>query len=224
MSAHTAYAPAPPDSAVLPRGLTRPGAASRRLLRLHVASRRLPIALALLAGCAAILRIALDSHWITQTGAGAVQIPLALETAAAAIIATTLHSPIGEGERASGKWLPYLRLASTISLTSVAAGVLAVAAAGVHLPGGNEAIVRNLAGLTGIGLLAANAFGGQLAWTGPTAYGVIAQYALTAAWTTPWIWPARPADDLGAALYAALTFSAGILVATTRGARETARS
>ncbi|MGO9960329.1 MAG: hypothetical protein ACLP50_30865 [Solirubrobacteraceae bacterium] len=223
MSARPAYAPARPDSAA-PHGLTRPGAAGWRLLRLHVASRRLPIALAALAGCAAILRIALDSHWITQTGAGAAQIPLALETAAAAIIVTTLHSPIGESERATGKWLPYLRLTSTISLTGLAAGMLAVAAAGAHLPGGDEAIVRNLGGLIGIGLLAANAFGGQLAWIGPVAYGVIAQYALTAAWTTPWIWPARPADDLGAALYAALTFTAGILAATTRGARDTARS
>jgi hypothetical protein len=188
-----------------------------------VTSRRLPIALAALAGCAAILRIALDSHWIARTGPGAVQIPLAVETAAAAIIATSLHSPIGESERASGRWLPYLRLASTISLTSLAIGMLAAAAAGAHLPGGVETIARNLGGLTGIGLLTANATGGQLAWTGPVAYNVIAQYALTAAWTTQLIWPARRADDLGAALCAALTFGAGILVATRRGARDTAR-
>lgn len=195
-----------------------------RLLRLHAASRRLPIALAALAGCAAALRIALDSHWITRTGAGAVQIPLAVETAAAAIIATTLHSPIGETERATGRWLPYLRLGSTFSLTGLAVGILAVTAAGAHLPGGDEVIVRNLVGLIGIGLLAASALGGPLAWIGPAVYSVIAQYALTAAWTTPSIWPARPADDLGAALYAGLTFSAGILAATARGARDTARS
>jgi hypothetical protein len=212
------YAPTPPFRAMLRRG-----ASGRRLLRLHLASRRLPVALAALAGGAAVLRIALDSHWITQTGPGAVQIPLAVEAAAAAIIATTLHSPIGESERATGRWLRYLRLGSTISLAALAIGMFA-AAAGAHLPGGEEAVLRNLAGLVGVGLLAASTVSGPLAWVGPVAYSVIAQYALTAGWTTPWIWPARPPDDLGGALVAGITFSAGIVAATSRGARHAAGS
>jgi hypothetical protein len=36
--------------------------------------------------------------------------------------------------------------------------------------------------------------------------------------------PSDLVEDLGAGLYAALALSAGILVATTRGARDTARS
>jgi hypothetical protein len=40
--------------------------------------------------------------------------------------------------------------------------------------------------------------------------------------TTPWIWPARPPDDAGGALYAAVVFAAGIVAITVRGARESA--
>jgi hypothetical protein len=52
---------------------------------------------------------------------------------------------------------------------------------------------------------------------------VIAQYALTAAWKTPWIWPARPPHNLDATLCATLTFTAGMITVTLRGARDTTR-
>jgi hypothetical protein len=52
---------------------------------------------------------------------------------------------------------------------------------------------------------------------------VVTLHALGAAWTTPWIWPARPPHDLGAAFCAALVFAAGITVITVRGARDSAR-
>jgi hypothetical protein len=38
--------------------------------------------------------------------------------------------------------------------------------------------------------------------------------------TTPWIWPARPPHDLGAAICAGLAFTAGMVVITVRGARD----
>jgi len=101
--------------------------------------------------------------------------------------------------------------------------MLAAAAAAAHLPGGDNDVVRNLVGLVGIGLLSAAALGGTLAWVGPVAYAVIAQYALTAAWKTPWIWPARPPHDLDAILCATLTFAAGMITATLRGAHDSAR-
>jgi hypothetical protein len=219
-AAYTPPPPAPPTSAWRP---TRPRSTGRRLLRLHLASRRIPIALAALAACAAILRIALTSHWIARSGPGATQIPLAIEPAAAAIIAMTLHSPLGESERPTGRWLPYLRLGSALTLTAVAVAMLAAAAAAAHLPGGDRDILRNLAGLAGLGLLTATALGGTLAWIGPVAYTVIAQYGLTAAWKTPWIWPARPPHDLGATLCAAFAFTAGMLAITLPGARDGGR-
>jgi len=43
---------------------------------------------------------------------------------------------------------------------------------------------------------------------------------LAARWTTPWIWPARPAHDRGAAICAGLAFSAGIVAVTLLGARD----
>jgi len=84
-----------------------------------------------------------------------------------------------------------------------------------------------VAGLTGIGLLFAAVLGGGLAWAGPLAYMVVAAYELYAAWhggalTTPWIWPARPPHDAGAALCAGLVFAAGMVVITVRGARDSA--
>ena len=84
-------------------------------------------------------------------------------------------------------------------------------------------MLRNIAGLAGIGLRCAALLGGGLGWVGPMAYLVVAEYALDAAWTTPWMWPTRPPHDLGAALCAALVFAAGTAVITIRGARNSAR-
>jgi len=44
--------------------------------------------------------------------------------------------------------------------------------------------------------------------------------ALLARWTTPWVWPVRPPHDRGAAICAALVFTAGVAVAAARGARD----
>jgi hypothetical protein len=81
-------------------------------------------------------------------------------------------------------------------------------------------MIRNLAGLAGLGLLSAALLGGALAWAGPMAYLLVAEGALAGGWTTPWAWPARPPHDLGGALCAALVFTAGVAVIAVRGARE----
>ena len=86
---------------------------------------------------------------------------------------------------------------------------------------------RNVAGLTGIGLLCAAVLGGGLAWIGPVGYPAVGAYALHAKWhglapTTPWIWPARPPHDIGVALCAALVFASRTASITVRGAREPA--
>ena len=39
----------------------------------------------------------------------------------------------------------------------------------------------------------------------------------------PWIWPARPPQDFGGALCAALVFVAGVAAITVLGARDSAR-
>jgi hypothetical protein len=210
-------------------GAPRPAMPPRtaiRLMRLHATSRRVPLALAAIAACAVGLRIALVAgRWDTY---GALQLPLVFETAAATAITVSTASPLGEPERVTGRWLPYLRLAAALALTAAAAVALAAAGAGAGLAGGDLDVLRNLAGLTGIGLLCAAALGGGLGWAGPVAYLMPGAYALYTQWhrpalTTPWLWPARPQHDLGAAVCAGVVFAAGVALITVRGARDRPR-
>jgi hypothetical protein len=215
-----------PTPAVSGRGdrAAGPLRAGLRLARLHAASRRIPVALAAIAACAVGLRIALLGHWDTY---GALQLPLVFETGAAVAITATTASLLGEPERITGRWLPYLRLTAALALTAAAAAALAAAGTGAHLADGPLDVLRNVAGITGIGLLCAAILGGGLAWAGPTAYLLAGGYALYTQWhhpalTTPWIWPARPPHDLGAAICAGLVFTLGISAITLRGARDPA--
>jgi hypothetical protein len=218
---------APADRAPRPVLASRPDQAPRAILRLvwlHALSRRLPAALALLAACAAGLRGTLYGHWDAY---GALQLPLIIEAACAAVIAVTAGSPFGEPERATGRWLPFLRLGAAVGLTALAAGLLAAAGTGLPLAGGFPDVLRNVAGLTGIGLLCAVLLGGPLAWTGPLAYALVGVYALYTDWhpptlSTPWLWPGRPPHDVGGALCAAVVFGAGLAAITIRGARDAA--
>ena len=193
-----------------------------RLVRLHLASRRVVAALASIAACALALRVALHWPWDTY---GALQLPLIFESGCAAAVGISMGSPFGEPERATGRWLPLLRLGSAVALTATAIVAVAAASLGADLAGGLADVVRNVAGLAGIGLLSGVLLGGGLAWTGPVVYMLVGTYGLYADWhpptlTTPWIWPARPPHDLGAALCAAVVFAAGIAAVTWRGTRE----
>jgi hypothetical protein len=219
----TRTVPAAAARAAAPR-MTGPPRTGIRLVRLYVTSRRIPAAVAAIAVCALGLRTALIGHWDSY---GALQLPLVFETAAAIAITVTAASPLGEPERITGRWLPYLRLAATLALTAAAIGALAAAGTGAHLAGGTLDVLRNLAGITGIGLLCAAAINSGLAWAGPAAYLIPGAYALYTQWhhpalTTPWLWPARPPHDLGAAICAGLVFAAGVAVITARGARDPA--
>ena len=200
------------------------GPAWLRLAWLYLVSRRVPTALALLAGFGALLWAALHWHWNVAGGpAAAVVFPLVTEAGAAAVIAATTYGPFGEPERATGRWLPYLRLGAAIALTAAAIGALAIGSTGGDLPGGFAAMARNVAGITGTGLLCAVVLGGMLAWTGPMAYLVLTESALAAGLTTPWIWPARPPLDRGGAICAYLVFVTGLALITVRGVRESVR-
>jgi hypothetical protein len=200
-----------------PRLQAKHGLAGIRLVRLYAASRRVLTCLLVLAACAVALRTAL--HWLPRSGMFAQQIPLTIEAGAAAMIGVTAGSPFGEPERATGRWLPYLRLAIAVVLAGSAFGALAAGSAAQHLDGGTLALLRDLAGFTGIAFLAGAVLGGALSWIGPLGYLALTMSALTGHWTTPWVWPARPPHDHGAALCAALVFAAGLAVVTVRGAR-----
>jgi len=151
-------------------------------VRLYAMSRRVPFAMLAIAACAIGLRIALLGHWDAY---GALQLPLIFEAAAAVSVVATVASPFGEPERVAGRWLPYVRLAVTAALTAAAIGLLAAAGTGANLSGGTLDVLRNVAGITGIGLLCAAALGSGLSWTGPTGYLVAAVYALYTQWHPP---------------------------------------
>jgi hypothetical protein len=195
-----------------------------RTVWLYLLSRRVPAALGLLAGLGALLWAALHWQWNVVGGPAAQDlIPLTIETGAAAVVAVTTHGPFGDPERATGRWLPWLRLAAAAALTALAFGVLAAGAAGGVLPGGALALLRNLGGMTGTGLLSAAALGGAFGWTGPMGYLLVTESVLAAHWATPWIWPARPPHDRGAAICAALVLGAGIAAVTLLGPRDSGR-
>jgi hypothetical protein len=201
-------------------GMARQGLV--RLLVLYMSSRRMPVALAAVVALAGGLRIAAIWHWDTY---GALQLPLVVETACATVVAAATVSPFGGQERASGHWLPMLRLAAALGLTTWAVIALAAAGAGAHLSGGFLDMTRNVAGIAGLALLGATALGGGLAWAGPVGYLVVAAYSLYAQWhgggpSTPWIWPARPLADAGAWLCAGAVFAAGMTLIAVRGARD----
>ena len=219
MTAAGVHQAAPPAAAA-----ARPGPAWLRLAWLYLVSRRAPVALALLAGFGALLWVALHWHWNVAGGPAAqVMFPLVTEAGAAAVIAAATYGPFGEPERATGRWLPYLRLGAAVALTAAAIGALALGSTGGVLPGGFAAMARNVTGITGVGLLCAVVLGGMLAWTGPIAYWVLAEAALANGLTTPWVWPARPPLDRGGAICACLVFAAGLALVTVRGVRESAR-
>ena len=197
-------------------------AAGSRLVRLYVVSRRVPVAVGALVGCGLVLRAALEWRWIPSSGPLTQQLPVLLEAGAASVIAITTHSPFGDPERATGRWLPYLRFGTALALTAIAVGLLSAGAAAAHLPGGTLDMVRNVAGMTGIGLIAAAAVGAGLSWIGPMAYLVLSECAITNDWSSPWIWPTRPPRDAGAGLCAALVFIAGAALITAFGARQRA--
>lgn len=68
-----------------------------------------------------------------------------------------------------------------MALTIVAFGTLAAGAAAGGMPGGTLALLRNLGGMAGIGLLSAAVLGGTFGWTGPMAYLLITEGALATA-------------------------------------------
>ena len=211
-----------PGSLPPPAGTKRDRAAAGwRLTRMYLVSRRVPMGLVLLAGLGALLWSSLHWHWNIAGGPAAeLFIPLTIQSGAAAVIAVTTFGPFGEAEQAAARWLPWLRLGTAVALTAAAFGALAAGAAAGGLPGGTLALLRNLGGMVGVGLLAAAAAGGAFAWVGPMAYLLITEGALAHRSVTPWIWPTRPPHDRGGAICACLVIAAGLVLITIRGPRE----
>ena len=209
---------------VAPSAIGSPWLAAARLTWLHLSSRRVPSALVALAACGVVLWMALTYHW--WLGARPSELPMVIEAAAAAIIEVTTHSPFGEPERATGRWLPLLRLSIALALCGAAIGLLAAAAAaaynphaGVVLNSGILSVAENVMGFAGIGLIFSLVTGGLIAWIAPLGLVAINQFALIAYYSEPLTWAARPATDRGGWIAAMVVYAAGLTIFTTRGPR-----
>ena len=183
-----------------------------RLLRLHLDSRRTRLAVALLIATAIALRAC--SRWTHGTGTLSQLLPIIIACAAAAVIAAGTRSPFGEPERAS-RPLPRLRLLHILTTLVVATCALAT------MTDDPAAMIRNLAGLTGLTLLTAALTGAPLAWTAPLAYVLICAGEIDLHQAPLWAWPTLPATSTPAALLAAAILLAGLTVATLHGPRDT---
>jgi hypothetical protein len=200
--------------------------AAARLTALHLRSRRVPSALVALAACGLVLWAALVRHWWLGTGPAASELPMIIEACAAGIIAVSTHSPFGEPERATGRWLPFLRLSMALALCGTAIGLLALGAAaaynpqaGVYLTTGIIGVAENVMGFAGIGLIFCALTGGLTAWTGPLGFMAICQFALVASYSEPLTWAARPSTDRGGWIAAMAVYTVGLAVFTIRGPR-----
>jgi hypothetical protein len=202
-----------------PAGTTRGLPAGLRLTWLHLRTRRVPAAILALAVCGGVLHAALHWHWTFNSGPYAQQVPMIIEAGAAAVIAVTAHSPFGEAERATGRWLPYLRLLTAAGLCGLAIALLQLGVVGESLNEGILLVARNVIGFTGLGLLCSLVTGALLAWTLPLGFMAFCQYALLEAWRAPWTWPVRPPADRGAWICASALFAVALLLFTTRGPR-----
>ena len=200
--------------------------AAAQLAWLHLRSRQVPPALVALGACAALMWAALTYHWWLGSGPAASELPMVIESGAAAIIAVTTYGPFGEPELATGRWLPFLRLGTALALCGAAIGLLALGAAaaydpqaGVALTTGVLGIAENVMGFAGIGLIFSLVTGGLIAWTGPLGFMAICQFALIANYSEPLTWAARPATDRGGWLTAMVVFVIGLAAYTIRGPR-----
>ena len=191
---------------------------SVRLIRLHAIGRGVPGALLMLAVCAVGLRIIL--RWAAAGTGGARPLPLLFEALAASVVGMTFRSPFGEAERATGRWLPLLRFGTSIMLTGLAFAALAAGSAAAHLDLGYRGLARDLVGLIGVALIVATVIGGLLSWLGPVAFWLLSVTAIGSGWTTPWVWPDRPTNDVGGWLCTAAAFVVGTAGMAYFGARD----
>jgi len=188
-----------------------------RLTWLHLRTRRVPAGIVALAVCGAMLRAAL--HWNWTSGDNPQQFPMIVEAGAAAVIAVTTHGPFGEVERATGRWLPAMRLLAAAGMCGLAILALQLGVAGESLNEGILVLARNIIGFAGLGLASSLVTGGLLAWVLPLGYMAFCQYALTEAWSAPWIWPARPPADRGGWIAAVTVLAVALLAYTLCGPR-----
>jgi hypothetical protein len=189
-----------------------------RLVRLHLDSRRTRDAVALLAVIAAALRA---SQPVTQGSGLFARLTLMLITAASAsVIAGATRNPFGETERAASRPVSLLRLTQLTVVIAAAVAFTAISGWAASYGTSPAAILRNLAGLTGIALITAAVFGAHLSWTVPLGYVMYCGGELDIQAASRWSWPLLPAGDHAASAIAAGLLAAGVAAVSAAGGRD----
>ena len=200
-----------------------------RLAHLYLRSRTTGRAMACLVGVAA-LGWAWAAYILSKPDFGTAQdgaltaVLLLVPLTAACVVGVGAHSPLGEAERTASYPLPALRLGHLGGLLLWGAAVLSVAALGWDRRYVEWELARNLAGLSGMALLAARFVGGRLSWPLPLAYGALALLmgrGESGEWAR-WAWVMHPPTGRLAAALALGLLAAGLAVLAVQGPRESA--
>ncbi|MGD6752251.1 hypothetical protein [Streptomyces sp. BH105] len=142
---------------------------------------------------------------------------------AASAIGASLHACAPELDGTAARpWWP-LRLAHLLTLTAVAAALLAIAVPGHGQEYGAAAMIRNTLGATGITAGAAVLLGARLSWLPTVTYfgAVYASYAAPYLRTaTLWTWSMQPGPQTASWVVAVTAFVVGTGFYAARGARS----
>ena len=146
--------------------------------------------------------------------------------AAACVVGVGASSPFGDIERTVARPLPPLRLLHLGGLLAWAALVLTVALLAFDLEGARPAqpllaLLRNLAGLTGLALLSAPLIGARGTWIPPLAFLTFSTVAVHQIEDpTLWDWPFRDGADRAPGIAVLALLVVGLWLLCSRGARE----
>lgn len=155
-----------------------------------------------------------------------VPVVVLLPVAAACLIALTTVSTIPELERTADRPMTVLRLLLLLALLLPTTALLALVTAGSVGQLGPPATIRNLLGLTGLGLLGVAVLGGSFGWLPPCVLAGLAFIAGARGDGTahPWAFVIRPNNDPIAFTTAVVLLLAGTIASLATQQRATTRA
>ena len=150
-------------------------------------------------------------RWDSTSAITITSVPIVVPLAAAMVVGASAGSPFGESEATASRPLWPLRGGHLILLVAIAAVALALAVLRWSAHDSAWTLVRNLAGFTGLTLLAVRVLGSGLSWALPLGYAILSSLALRPGeQPSPWAWPALAATDRAAAVIAIGLLLAGL--------------
>lgn len=191
---------------------------------LFVKARRTATAVLVLLGLALVERI-LGSASLRLSENSSLSIPwvVIVPLVAGTVIGLSTRSTAAHWELFSARHQAAYRIAHTVTLCLVGAVSTAWGSNPLIGPLTTQGALRNLAGFTGLALIAAVAIGGNLAWTLPLAVGLASLTAGTSQGSPRgWAWPIQPDSNTAATLVALILLAVGMAAVTAKSPPEPA--